>query len=111
MQDSTGRQCVRGEGYWSYTQDASNSGDKLKATSFEDLPTVKKVLDWLSHIVESGSMVYQGIEIVNYDRSLTFLKNKHQESEYINVIQDCLKNQGTVAKRYLNLVQAIQFTR
>ena len=56
-------------------------------------------------------MVYQGIEIVNYDRSLTFLKNKHQESEYINVIQDCLKNQGTVAKRYLNLVQAIQFTR
>ena len=36
---------------------------------------------------------------MNYDRSLTFLKNKHQESEYINVIQDCLrervKNQGT----------------
>ena len=36
---------------------------------------------------------------MNYDRSLSFLKNKHQESEYINVIQDCLrdcvKNRGT----------------
>ena len=48
---------------------------KLKATTFEDLPTVKKVLGRMSNSDESGSMVYQGIEIVNYDRSLTSLKN------------------------------------
>ena len=68
----------------------SKSREKLKATTFEDLPTVKKVLGWMSHSDESGSMVYQRVEIVNYDRSLTFLKNKHQESEYISVTQHCL---------------------
>ena len=62
----------------------SNSGDKLKNTSFEDLPTVK-VLGRMSPSDESGSMIYQGVEIMNYDRLLTFLKNKHQESEYINI--------------------------
>ena len=74
----------------------SKSGDKLKATTFEDLPTVKKVLGRMSNSDESGSMVYQGIEIVNYDRSLTSLKNKHQESEYIGVIQHCLRERVKV---------------
>ena len=69
----------------------SKSEDKLKATTFEDLPTVKKVLGRMSNSDESVSMVYQGIEIVNYDRSLTSLKNKHQESEYIGIIQHCLR--------------------
>ena len=69
----------------------SKSGDKLKATHFEDLPTVKKVLGRLSHSDDSDSMVYQGVQLTNYERSLIFLKNKHQHSEYINVIQDCLR--------------------
>ena len=68
----------------------SKSGDKLKATTFEDLPTVNKVLGQMNHSDESGSMVYLGVEIVNYDRSLTSLKTKHQEAEYISVIQHCL---------------------
>lgn len=38
----------------------SNSGDKLKTTSFEDLPTVKKGLGRMSPSDESGSVVYQG---------------------------------------------------
>ena len=66
------------------------SGDKLKATTFENLTTVKKVLGRMSHSDESGSMIYQGVEMVNYDRSLTSLKNKNQESEYIGIIQHCL---------------------
>ena len=37
----------------------ASSGDKLKATSFEELPTVKKVFGRVSPSVESGSMVYQ----------------------------------------------------
>lgn len=50
----------------------------------------------MSHSNDSGSMVYQGVEIVNYDRSLTFLKTKHQESEYISVIQHCLRERVNV---------------
>ena len=40
----------------------------------------------MSNSDECGSMVYQGVQIVHYDRSLTSLKNK-QESEYAGVIQ------------------------
>ena len=67
----------------------SNSGDRLKATSFEDLPTVKKVIGWMSDGDDSGSKVYQCVQLVNYEG---YLKRKHQEFEYINLIQDCLRN-------------------
>ena len=68
----------------------SNSGDKLKATNFEDLPTVKKVMGRMSDGDVPGSKVYQGVLLMNYEGSLTFLKGKHQELEYITRIQDCL---------------------
>lgn len=41
--------------------------------------------------LDQWSTKVEGVEMVNYDRSLTFLKNKRQESEYISVIQDCLR--------------------
>ena len=71
----------------------------MKATGFEDLPTVEKVLGRRSHGDESGSMVYQRVQLLNYERSSTFVKNNHQPSQYTNDIQDCLhervKNQST----------------
>ena len=68
----------------------SNSGDKLKATNCEDLPTVKKVMGRMSDGDVPGSKVYQGVLLMNCEGSLTFLKGKHQELEYITQIQDCL---------------------
>ena len=70
----------------------SNSGDKLKATNFEDLPTVKKVMGRMSDGDVPGSKVYQGVLLMNYEGSSTFLKGKHQELEYITRIQDCLRD-------------------
>ena len=70
----------------------SNSGDKLKVTNFEDLPTVKKVMGRMSDGDVPGSKVYQGVLPMNYESSLTFLKGKHQELEYITRIQDCLRD-------------------
>ena len=74
----------------------SSSGDKLKATSFEDLPTVKKVLHRMSDGDDAGSKVYQGVQLMNYERSLAFLKRKHQESEFITTIQDYLRDRVKV---------------
>ena len=72
----------------------SKAGDKLKATRFEDLPTVKKVLGRISHSNESGteSVVYQGVQLTHYKRALTFCKSKHQASDYITIIQECLRD-------------------
>ena len=72
----------------------SKAGDKLKATRFEDLPTVKKVLGRISRSNESGteSMVYQGVQLTHYERALTFCKSKHQASDYITIIQECLRD-------------------
>lgn len=56
-----------------------SSGDNLhdvKATSFEDLPTVKKVIGRMSDAHVYGSKVYEGVLLMNFEGSLTFLKKK-----------------------------------
>ena len=70
----------------------SNSVDKLRTTTFEDLPTLKKVIGRMSDGDDPGSKVYQGVQLTNYEGSLTFLKGKHQASEYITLIQNCLRD-------------------
>ena len=55
--------------------EASKSADHLKDTPFQDLPTVKKVLNQISHNDDERSTLYQGIELTNYEGAITFLDN------------------------------------
>ena len=60
----------------------SNAGHKLKATRFEDLQTVKKVIGRLSDGDDASSKVYLliSVQLMNYEGSLTFLKRMNQST-------------------------------
>ena len=67
--------------------------DKLKEASFEDLPTVKKVMARIKND-ECDSTTYQGVDLKKYDKGLTFLKRHHRE--YADLVQDCLRTRVKV---------------
>ena len=52
--------------------------DKVKATSFEDLPSVKKVLSRINR-GESSAITYQGTKLSKHEQGLAFLKSHYQE--------------------------------
>ena len=62
---------------------------KLTATSFDDLPTVKKVSSRIEHS-EGGSTTYQGAELTKHEEGVAYLK-LHKD-QYMTSIQACLKN-------------------
>ena len=70
----------------------SRQSDNLKVLSFEELPVVKKVLQRIGECDESSCVVYQEVQLTGYDRAITFYRNKHQDSEYIDLIQECLRH-------------------
>ena len=53
----------------------SKAMDKVKATAFEDLPSVKTVLSR----IDSTSNTYQGAELSKHEQGLSFLKSHFQE--------------------------------
>ena len=59
--------------------------DSLKATTFENLPVVKKVIK-----KEDGIVMYQQAELTNYDGAIAFLRS-HQ-AEYMEAVQNCLRD-------------------
>ena len=69
--------------------------DKLKEASFEDLPTVKKVMARIKND-ECDSTTHQGVDLKKYDEGLTFLKRHHRE--YADLVQDCLRTRVKVQR-------------
>jgi hypothetical protein len=62
--------------------------DKLKATALVEYPTVKKVLQQMKH-EEGQSYTYQGIELKEYDSSVSYLESHYVE--WVTSIEDCLR--------------------
>ena len=62
--------------------------DKLITVQFEELPSVKKVLAQVQE-EESGSYIYQGIELKGHDGALTYLKTHY--TVWIEAVEKCLR--------------------
>ena len=62
--------------------------DKLKLTTFEELPTVKMVLSRIKE--EDGSNTYQGVVLKRHDQSIAYLKGQTQG--WIEALETCLRN-------------------
>ena len=72
---------------------AAKQCDKLKDTDFDKLPTVKRVLDRITQDADdSTSHTYQEVQLKGYVRALTYYKNAHQKSEFLYLIQSCLRD-------------------
>lgn len=67
----------------------SRAIEKLTATSFDDLPTVKKVSSRIEHS-ESGSTTYQGAELTKHEEGVAYLKS--HKDQYMASILACLKD-------------------
>ena len=64
------------------------SVDKLNATSFEEVPTVKKALSRIAH--NGSSSTYQGADLTKFSEAVSLLKANHQHSA--DLVQGCLRD-------------------
>ena len=79
--------------------------EKVKATPFEELTTVKKVLCSITH--EGSSSLYQGADLNKFAEAITFLKANHHR--FSDLVQDCLREQlATQETDLLLTILAIQ---
>ena len=62
------------------------SMDKVRETPFEELPTVKKILERIQQ--GDGSVSYQAAELTLYDAGLEFIKSHHVE--WVESVEACL---------------------
>ena len=62
--------------------------DKLKATSFEQLPTIKKVLSRIAH--DGSSSTYQAADLIKFSEAVTFFKANHHH--FADLVQGCLRD-------------------
>ena len=63
--------------------------DKLKTTSFEELPTVKKVLERIQRDeLDSTSITYQSAESKRYEPAIEYLKANHVQ--WVGSIEACM---------------------
>ena len=62
------------------------SMDKVRETPFEELPTVKKVLERIQQ--EDGTVSYQTAELKLYEAGLEYIKSHHVE--WVEAIKACL---------------------
>ena len=65
-----------------------NSLDKLKSTTFEELPTVKKVIGRIKE--EDECVSYQGVDLKRHSQAITYLKS-HIEG-WIEAMETCLRS-------------------
>ena len=49
--------------------------DKIKAASFEELPTVKKALERIQHGESNLDITYQSAEINRYELTIDYIKS------------------------------------
>ena len=68
--------------------------EKVKATSFEELVTVKKVLSRISH--EGSSSSYQGADLIRFTEAVTFFKANHHH--FCDLVQGCLRDRLATQK-------------
>ena len=66
----------------------SKAIERLKTTSFDELPTVKKVLSRIQDT--DDGMVYQGAVIVRYPEAITYLRS--QKTKFMESVLECLKD-------------------
>ena len=64
------------------------SMDKIKAASFEELPTVKKVLERAQQDNDSTSVTYQSAEINRYELAIDYIKSNRIQC--VEAIEACL---------------------
>ncbi len=69
----------------------SKTIEKLKTTTFEKLPTVKKVLSRVEHTHET---TYQGAKIVKYEEGVSYLKSR--KNGLMESVLACLKDRVKV---------------
>ena len=72
---------------------ASKLMEKVKASTFEDLPSVKKVLSRITQS-DNGTDIYQGIELTKYKEGLTLLQTHYQE--YTELVLQCVSDRVNV---------------
>ena len=84
---------------------AKKSIENLKATSFDDLPSVKKVMSRIQHSANelTTETSYQGTKITHHEASVAYLR-KHK-NEFMEPVQGCLKN--CVKLQYVDLLTDI----
>ena len=69
--------------------------ENLKATPFDDLPSVKKVMSRIQHSTASTTeTTYQGAKITHYETSVVYLRE--HKNEFMETVLDCLKNRVKV---------------
>ena len=68
---------------------ASKVMEKVKASTFEDLPSVKKVLSRITQS-DNGTDIYQGIELTKYKKGLTLLQTHYQA--YTELVIQCVSD-------------------
>ena len=71
----------------------SKTMDKIKTTSFEDLPSVKKVISRI-HQGDGGPATYQGVELSKYREGLALLQSHYEE--YTELVLKCLRERVKV---------------
>ena len=62
--------------------------DEIKATSFEELPTVKKVLERIQHGESDLDITYQSAEINRCELAIEYIKSNHVQ--WVEAIEVCL---------------------
>ena len=62
------------------------SMDKMKEAVFEELPTMKKVLERVQQA--EGSVTYQAAELKNHTQALVFMRSHYVE--WVQAVEDCL---------------------
>ncbi len=70
----------------------SKTIEKLKTTTFEELPTVKKVLSRVQHTRDETT--YQGAKLVKYEEGVSYLKSR--KNGLMESVLACLKDRVKV---------------
>ena len=63
------------------------SMDKIKAASFEELPTVKKALERIQHGESNLDITYQSAEINRYELAIDYIKSNRVQ--WVEAIEAC----------------------
>ena len=66
--------------------------ENLKATAFDDLPSVKKVMSHVQHSADESTtkITYQGTKITHYHTYVAYLRE--HKNEFMEAVLDCLKD-------------------
>ena len=72
----------------------SKAIERVKTTSFQSLPSVRKVLSRISQGDNGAATTYQGIELSKYKEGLTLVQSHYQE--YAQLVVECVRERVKV---------------